>query len=386
MVHALEYHNGLASQGAGGECKGHFHGAVGLFGDENALCGNFFAINQEFLTSPLVHENALDLIGLSGYQVPIGNGIGQGDSFQRVNLFFAVYGGLGLDFRTVKLYGLVHIVNIRMNGNLFVLVVQGFKNYHGLTRQSGCVKCKGNFLGSAGVLRGERLFSSDLLPVHQEGRTAGFVHENAGQLVGLARGQAGIRNRVLNGDLTLRLGFLLAVHSGSGFDFRFLAKGHSLVLILNISMGADLQLVPIERFKNHDRLSRQSGGVKGKGNVNGPLGIAGPEGGLGSDFLVIHHQRFAGSLVHKHTLHGVLFARNQARVFHRVNDGDLPDRLGGMLAAHGRGCADLRLSEGDSLPLVLDVRVAGNLGIALVQVLEHHNRLARQGRGVKGIA
>ena len=386
MVHALEHNDGLASQSAGRECKGHFYGAGGLFGDEDILSGDFLAIHQQFLTSALVHKHALDLIGLSGDQVPVGNGVGQSDGFQRIDLFFTVHGGIGLDFRTVKLHGLALVGDVRMSGNLFALVIKGFKDYHGLASQRGGVKGERHLNTTDCTLRGKLFLSSDLLPVHQEGRTAGFVHENAGQLVGFARGQAGVGNGVGDGDLTLRLGFLLTVHSGSCLDFRFLAEGHSLVLILNISMGADLQLVPIERFKSHNRLSRQSGGVKGKGDVDSALGVAGPEGSLSSDFLVIHHQRFAGSLVHKHTLHGVFFARNQARVFHRVDNGNLANRLCAMLPIGGSSGAYLRLGKLYGLALVLYVRMAGYLVVTFIQVLEHHQRLASQGRGVKGIA
>ena len=55
-----------------------------------------------------------------------------------------------------------------------------------------------------------------------------------------------------------------------------------------------------------------------------------------------------------------------------------------MLAVHGGCGADFRLGELHGLALVLDISVAGNLGIALKQVLEYNNGFARQGTGVKG--
>lgn len=79
-------------------------------------------------------------------------------------------------------------------------------------------------------------------------------------------------------------------------------------------------------------------------------------------------------------------APDQTVIGHCVNDGDFPDRLGGMLTISGSRGADFGLGEGNRLPLILDVGMAGNFGVTLIQVLEHHNGFASQGGGVKGIA
>ncbi len=59
--------------------------------------------------------------------------------------------------------------------------------------------------------------------------------------------------------------------------------------------------------------------------------------------------------------------------------------LGGLFAIDGGGGADFRLPKGHRLALIIDIGVRCHHIFVLVQVLEHHHGLARQGGAVEGV-
>ena len=126
MVQSLKGHNRLVGEAAGVEGKGKVNRAVCFVRRELRLGGDFFAVNQQFLAGGLVHQHSLDSVSFAWGQVRVGHCVDKRDFLQRVNLFFSVHGGLGLDLRLVRLlelHCLVFVRDVRMNGYLFVVMV-----------------------------------------------------------------------------------------------------------------------------------------------------------------------------------------------------------------------------------------------------------------------
>ena len=166
---------------------------------------------------------------------------------------------------------------------------------------------------------------------------------------------------------------MLAVHGGGGTDSRSLRKGHSLPLIVQVSVLGNRLISGIERFKDHHGLALQASGVKGEWDINTPLAVRSKKSGLGGDGSFSVHHGFPGFFQH-HLAHDmVLLARDQAAVLHFIHDGDLPRGGGRVLAVHSGGGANLRLGETDRLPLVLNVLVGGHFRIPLEQLFKNHD-------------
>ena len=150
-------------------------------------------------------------------------------------------------------------------------------------------------------------------------------------------------------------------------------------------MAGDFRFSLEESFKNYYRFALQAGGVKGKEHVHGAVGLSRGERGLGRHLFLTNQQGFAGFLVHQNANQLVLLACRQPAVLHSVGDGDLLGRLGGLFAINGCRGANGGLAKVHSLSFIVDVRMGGYHVFSLIQVLEHHHGLARQGGAIEGV-
>ena len=178
---------------------------------------------------------------------------------------------------------------------------------------------------------------------------------------------------------------MLAVHGGSGANLRAFHKGDSLAFVLNVGVGGHFFLANVQSLKHDDCFPGQRRSVKGEQHIDGPAGLSRGERGLRSHLLVVHQQRFPGFLVHEHTNQSVLLAYVQAGILHGVGDGDLPGGLGGFLVINGGSGADLRLSKGHRLALVVDVSMGGDNVLTLIQIFKNHYRFPCQSGAVEGV-
>ena len=87
-----------------------------------------------------------------------------------------------------------------MDEDFLVLVGNGLECHRTPARESGGIERELKGDAPVFLLCGERLFSSDLLSVDQEGLSGRFVHEDAARLVLLARDEVRVNNFVCDCD------------------------------------------------------------------------------------------------------------------------------------------------------------------------------------------
>ena len=86
---------------------------------------------------------------------------------------------------------------------------------------------------------------------------------------------------------------MLAIDRGGGADLRPLAKGHSLVLVLDVGMGGDLHIIQIQGLEHDYALTGQGRSVQGIGQLHRALGSFRGKLYLSGDlglFLTLAHQ------------------------------------------------------------------------------------------------
>ena len=178
---------------------------------------------------------------------------------------------------------------------------------------------------------------------------------------------------------------MLAVYRCGGANVGQLGKGDGLALVLQIPVFRDCGFAVIQRFEHHHGLALQPGGIKGERDVDGTLAAGDHKGGFRRDGSFPVRDGFAGGLEHQLAPEGVLLARSQTAVLHRVGDGDLFGGFGGLFAVDGGGGANGGLAKGHGLALIVDVRMGCHHILALIQALKDHHGLTGQGRGVESV-
>ena len=150
--------------------------------------------------------------------------------------------------------GLILVVDVGMGGNLHPVLIQRFKHHNGGTSQGAGIQSISQFYGSNGFFRSELHLCSNFRAVYQEGLSCAFVHEDAGNGVGLSRNQAGVLHHVHNGDFARGVGSVLAIHRGGGAQGGFVRFGdfYGLCLVVNVRMGGNLHPIGIQRFKHYN--------------------------------------------------------------------------------------------------------------------------------------
>ena len=139
----------------------------------------------------------------------------------------------------LELYGLVFVGDVRVGSDFLAIMVQGFKDYNIFSGQSRSIEGECDFFRTTGLFRSELFFCCNFFAVHQKGCAAGLVHEDAGQLVGLAGGQTGVADGIGDGDFLFGLGFLLVINCGFCPNFGLIGflKLNRLVFVGNIRMN-----------------------------------------------------------------------------------------------------------------------------------------------------
>ena len=177
---AFENNHALGFQGDGVEGEGYRDGAVRRFRGESSFCRDGLAVNLNRFAGSLVHELPLQGVLLAGLQAHICYGVHDHGFRRCIQRLFAIFPGCrGPDLRVQEDDGLIHILDVGVGGDLLVREMQGFKNHHSLSFESGSVK--GEFHGGAAGLPGgtEGFLRRHLIFAHHEGFLSGLVHENA---------------------------------------------------------------------------------------------------------------------------------------------------------------------------------------------------------------
>ena len=129
-VEGFEYHDlGSGFKPGSVEYEGDIDLAVRLVGFEGEEAANFLAVRKQRFSGGLVHQHTLDRIFLAWGEIFVGHCILDFHSAACGNFLFAVNRRFCADFGDFYLYGLSIIIDIRMNGKLFAVLIQRFKNH-----------------------------------------------------------------------------------------------------------------------------------------------------------------------------------------------------------------------------------------------------------------
>ena len=190
-VEGFEYHDlGSSFKPGSVEYEGDIDLAVRLVGLEGKGAANFLAVRKERFSGGLVHQHTLDRIFLAGGEIFVGNSVLDLHSAACGNFLFAVHRRFCGDFGDFYLYGLPIIIDIRMNGKLFAVLIQRFK-YHKacIFLDEFCVKGKGHGDRAARCFGGEYRFGMNFFAVKQKRLARGFVHKRSHKEIFLAGDQ-----------------------------------------------------------------------------------------------------------------------------------------------------------------------------------------------------
>ena len=106
-------------------------------------------------------------------------------------------------------------------------------------------------------------------------------------------------------------------------------------------MNGQLFAVAVEALEHDDaRIRLDALGVEGEQHLHTAGGSFGNKGHLGSDLLTILEERFAGRLIHKDALEGILLAGDKVLVFNRIGQGEYLGGADFLLIVDGGSCAD----------------------------------------------
>ena len=228
-----------------------------------------------------------------------------------------------------------------MNCDLNVLTVEALENNH-ICRFSNDVgvEGEGHLNLAISALGRECGFRSHRLIVHSHRLAGGFVHERSLHNVFLAGSEVVIGNDIVNSDLAADGRFFLSVSRSLGLDFGDYDR-HGLILVLNVRMNSQLFAVAVEALEHDDaRVCLDELGVEGEQHLHAAGGSFGNKGYLGGDLLSVLEERFAGRLIHKDALDGVLLAGDKVLVLNRISE---REHLGGtdfLLIVNGGSRAD----------------------------------------------
>ena len=158
----------------------------------------------------------------------------------------------------------------------------------------------------------------NFLAIHLESLTSGLIHEDAVYRILLAGSQVLVGHHIINSDRAVDGNFLFFPDGGLGADFRHM-DGDGLTFVLNIRMDSQFPAIQIQILEHHDIcIGLDIFRVELKNNGYCTAGILRDECGFRAHLLTADFQRFPGSLVHKHALDGVLFARHQIGVLYYI--------------------------------------------------------------------
>ena len=220
-VEGFEYHDfGSSFKPGSVEYEGDIDLAVRLVGLEGEGAANFLAVRKERFSGGLVHQHALDRIFLAGGEIFVGDNILNFHSAACGDFLFAVHRRFCADFGDFYLYGLPIIIDIRMNGKLFAVLIQRFKNHKACVfPNKPCVKGKGH--GDCAVRRFGREYSFGCyrISVFDEGFSGAFVHKRSHEYIFLAGDEVAVGYGIGQREHLGCTDFLLAVNRGLRPDF-----------------------------------------------------------------------------------------------------------------------------------------------------------------------
>ena len=403
---ALEDHDvRLVLKVAGVEGEGHLDLAVGLLGREGGLARDGLVAHHQGLAGALGVELAVQGVLLAGDEVLVLHGVDDRGLIVHDHILVAVDAVScgSRDCRGGHGDGLVHVLDVLMDGELIATALKGLENDQlGPGLDVTGVEAERHVGSAVALLRGEGRLSFDRLAVHLKGLRHGLavllgLHPHgplqgvlpAGYEIFVCHGVDDDRF-VVSDDVLI----LVDAVQRRGGDAR-VADGDRLPLILDVGVGREFMAVVLKGLERDEvRLVLEGEGVEREGHVHGALGALGREGGFSRHGLTVHFQNFLGDLaliiglldVHG-ALDGVLLAGDEVLVCHTVGDGRLVVSrhvLVAVRAIHGGG-ADFRLDDGHLLVHVGLIGVLSDEGATIiVQLLIDRDGLAAQLDGVDG--
>ena len=220
-VEAFEHNNiGRFGDNVGIEGESHLDLAVSTFGRECGFRSHRLVIDRHGLTGGLVHERSLDNVFLAGGEVVIGNDILDGDLAADGRFFLSVGRSLGLDLGDNDRHGLVLVLDILMDSQLFAVAVEALEHDDVCVRLNELgVKSEQYLHAAGGSFRNEGYFGSDLLSVLEERFTGGLIHKDALDGVLLAGDKVLVFDRIGQREHLGGADFLFLVDGGSRSDF-----------------------------------------------------------------------------------------------------------------------------------------------------------------------
>ena len=255
-VQVFECYDRLSCKGSTVECERELHVAACVCRAEDFLCRDLFPADTKGFSGLLVHQDPPHDIFRTRLKVRAGDGIRE---IPRVHCLCAVAPRLIVDEDRADgraVHRLCCVRDVRMDRELHAVLEQGLKCDHGSSCEGSAVYGELQIHGAVRPVRRELCRAFDGFVFGRECLLRFFVHQDAGDFVGLSRDQVFVGYGIRQGDCpyggnVMRTGSLV-------FKFRpYLRIVDGLVLIAKVLMGCDVLPVPVEVFESHDRLPRK---------------------------------------------------------------------------------------------------------------------------------
>ena len=118
-IEGFKYHDGGACQGAGIQGVGQFYSAAACLCHKFCFGSDLHAVHQKGFTSPLIHKDSGNSVGLAGVKSAVFHRVHNGDLPDGVGSVLAIYSGSGADLRSFnKGDRLALIFQVLMAGDL----------------------------------------------------------------------------------------------------------------------------------------------------------------------------------------------------------------------------------------------------------------------------
>ena len=161
---------------------------------------------------------------------------------------------------------------------------------------------------------------------------------------------------------------------------------YALLCSVKVMVYCNLFSVTIAALKSYHGFSTQCRAIKGKGKLHASIRFVRCKGYFLRYLFSVNEQRFSGCLIHKASLHGVLFARNQTMIFHGISKAHFLICLCFVLLCHIIQKIGINLREINGLLLVLDVLMGSNVSCPVIYLFKHNHGFSLKVGCIQGVS